>query len=428
MAWQYEPVITWSVENVSAGGWVYTDEPYIEPTYMTGFVNGTYRVDVESVYPAGWWGEGGTESESVTFDIAIPGGGSGPPPTGDYIVNFQGLLDEGSGILLGTVSATAYFEGNLSETFTIDNRTVAGFPSIPLYVSFNTSLVRQYWFSNEASGCEVFAYDDDNLASYTITFNDLVGKLKTDPYIELKGIVNGTWLTIEKRKVDMQKQVQFRAVPGRTYRIVIGDITLGDILFTDTNPTLNIRGIEFPETIQVGYQYVQVYAYRAEDGSILALYNDNLDETESLTFDIYYLDNNTLAYTITEVSPSLPYAFEWLMADVFTDYYLIATIEHTEFGTLDYRQILLANLTPENPFSLDVLGNLPFDSSYLVPVFIILATAGVFSAVNLGLGLVLVTVEAAWFAGMGWLPISIDLIVFLFALVIIFVLVMARRR
>jgi hypothetical protein len=349
----------------------------------------------------------------------------------EYTYNFHGVYDELTGELTSDCNVTTYFTLSAADTFELTNEdTVVAFEADPTYFIFDLSPYdRYYWVDPSDVPTDIYVFNDNNTAVYTVQFNDLIGRLKTYPYVEFIYNVDGTEQIVEKLKVDVENKLIIHAVQGRTYTVKIGDYTYGDLLFGATTPiTLNLRGLLFPDTIIVGYRYVRVYVTRdTGTGEIVLNYQDTKNATTSVDWYVYYQNNATLAYSNSATESE--WVDTWLGSDVNTDYYAVVIIEHETYGTLEQRISLPRLYGSEiSPFSLDALGSLGFDTSYLIPAFIILCSAGAFSAVNVVIGAFVVIAEAAAFAAFGWLPISVDLIVFVFALVIIFALVMARRR
>ena len=287
---------------------------------------------------------------------------------------------------------------------------------------------RYYWVESDENNTDITIYNATTTL-YTIQFNDLVNSLSTYQYVEVQLLSPANVNVIEKLKVDVEKKIMVAAIQGNTYNIKVGGYTYGELKFGDTTPiTLDLTGLIFPETVILGYKYVRIYADRdMGSGIINAYYSDSLNLTNSIDLNIYIQSNDTLAYSTT--STDNPWVFSWAGADNDTDYYMTVEIDHSTFGILTYRQVLPRLFGYSPPFDLSVLGSsLPFETSYLIPAFVILAVAGAFSAANVVLGLFATSATAAIIAYIGWLPISANILVFAFAMVIVFAFVMLRRR
>lgn len=345
--------------------------------------------------------------------------------------NFLGYADELTGAVINeNVTVTTYYMTGYPTSFNVTPGGVTeNFAVQPRYFVFNLTDApdRHYWVEPTENDTDITIYYA-NATLYTLQFNDLVNSLATYPYVEIQSLSPENVNTIEKLKVDTEKKVQVAAIYGQTYTVKIGGYTFGELLFGATTPiTLDLTGLIFPETVIMGYKYVQVYANRdMSTGDINAYYNDELDVTTSVDLNIYVQSNDTLAYSTT--STDNPWVFSWSGASNTTDYYLTIIIDHETFGILTYRQVLPRLLGYGAPLDLSALGaSLPFDSNYLIPAFIILAVAGAFSALNVVVGLFSTVSVAAIIAYIGWLPIGADILVFAFAMCIVLAFVKLRR-
>ncbi len=360
-----------------------------------------------------------------------------------YQFTFEGLLDEDSGLMYGeserAVDVTAYFaiDSSLpSESFTVNGTYVYNASALPLYFRFDIgSTDREWWVTSGDTNTTIQIFNA-TLSSYVVQFNDLTGILNTYPVIEVQRNINGSEVTVEKRHVDSTGKIYASLIYGVTYSILVGDglttFSYGDVLFeNDALVELPLRGLEFPDTIQIGYKYVKVYVTRDSDNNIYVSYLDSVEDyrgnTTSVIFRVYYQSNFTLVYE-NSVGTVDSWSDTWTGSDNMTDYVCIVTITHELFGDMDYRQVLPRLYGSPAPWSLAVLGSLPFDTSYLIPTFIILCVAAAVSAFNSHIGLFVVIILACLFAWWGWLPISVDALVFGFALMIIFAIVLLKRR
>lgn len=288
---------------------------------------------------------------------------------------------------------------------------------------------REYWVEPSENDTDITVYDAGaNSTMYTVQFNDLVNSLSTYPYVEVQMLSPDNVNVVEKLKVDEEKKIRVAAIYGTKYNVIIGGYTYGELLFGDTSPiTLDLTGLIFPETVIMGYKYVRVYATRdMASGEINAYYSDSLNLTNSIDLNIYIQENDTLAYSTN--STDNPWVFSWTGADNTTDYRMEILIDHSTFGTLTYRQVLPRLFIYTSPFDLTALGSsLPIEAKYLIPAFIILCVAGAFSALNVVIGLFSTVAVSAIIGYIGWLPISADILVFAFAMVIVYAFVKLRR-
>jgi hypothetical protein len=345
-------------------------------------------------------------------------------------VTLKGLYDESTGLLLSTgVNVTAKQIGYATQTFEVNGTYRFFYDALPIEFIFDLTNDRHYIATQD--GETIYIYQLPTSTVYTIHFLDLVGVLNDYPYVELSRYINGVLRTVEKRKVDLEKKVTFAAQQEETYVITIkngASYVFGDLLFgQDTTMTLTLKGLEFPEHIVLGYKYVRVYATRnmTSGTPITIFYQDTLDETTQVDITIYFQSNDTVAWSTTQTASS--FSVNWNGADNTTDYWCEVIIDHQRFAILSYRQIL-PRLYSGNPWSLDFLGTLPFNTNLLIPAFIVLCVAGVFSSLNVPVGLFATVITATILAYLGWLPVHADILIFAFALVIIVAIAYGKRR
>lgn len=344
-----------------------------------------------------------------------------------------GPYNENTGLPDNTgVNVTVYFGVVKSpETFLLNGTTTAYYPLQPTYFLFNFTNERQYWLSDTETNTTIYVFTESTTV-YTISFLDLAGALDTYPFVEAQRYVNGTLHTIEKRKVDKEDKVTMSLINGQKYNIVIEDgstYTFGDLLVTSTTSIqLTLKGLEFPQNIILGYKYVRIYAFRvfgaSGTGNITVTYQDTLLETTDVDIYIRY-ENGSNAYNATETANS--FIHTWTSASNHTNYYVYATISHQRFGALEQQQYL-PRAWSQAPWSLAILGTMPFATNTLIPIFLLLFTAGVFSALTVpvaGLGVMgVATLITYW----GWISITPESLVAGWAFAIIIAIIWAKRR
>lgn len=369
---------------------------------------------------AGRWGSG---SQSALFTIE-------QYPTGQY--DFYGLYDEVNGELLTTgVNVTAYFtDETASETFFVNGTYNYATNSTPQYFRFDLSNDREYWLSEDECSSVIYIFETSTTV-YTIAFQDLSNVLGDYPLVAIKRYVNGTLRTIEKRLADKEDKVVASLRNGDTYSLYIRDgvsYNYGDVVFTATTTiTLTLRGVEFPKETLLTSKYIRIYGDRGFNnptGNITITYEDLLEETNSVEIYINY-KNGTNAYNTTETSDT--FVNTWASAVNATDYKVVCTIDHDRYGVYDWKQYFPSLLSPVD-FGLDFLGNLPFDTAYIIPSLLILFAAGCCTVINADLGAFLVVITAAILAYMGWLPIPAATLIACFALAVLMALSYAKRR
>ena len=187
-----------------------------------------------------------------------------------YQYAFHGLFNEDSGLLYSpserAVNVTAYYIDETSETFEVNGTYTYNTSEIPLYFLFDLSTQdREYWLGEDEINIDIYVFNQ-SLTTYTISFLDLAGALDDYPLVEAQRYVNGSLMTIEKRKVDAENKISMNLITGVKYNLVIKDgssYTFGDVLMTSTTTfQLVLKGIEFPKETLLTCKYVHIYGYR----------------------------------------------------------------------------------------------------------------------------------------------------------------------
>ncbi len=434
-AWA-EETVTWNSQPSTTGSNV--------TQALTG--GGVVSIDITSIYASASLFsvqlKDNSEGSGVRQNVLSSREGSTDPTlqltveSGEYILDFHGVYDETTGAYLGPCNATAYFSGASPITFEIDEDRARAFDAVPTYLSFDLgTAVREYWLmGDEANNTDIYVYNDD-LTSYVINFIDYTSISDTYNFVTAKASVNGSFVVVEQRKIDVQNSVAMSLVEGRKYQIEISDsdgnsYVYGDLLMTATTGVqLTLRGVDFPKETLLSQKYVHIYATRTlsnPSGFIIVDCEDESAGTTSTTVTIKY-QNGSTAYTYTSAAQS--WVLNWTSADNNTRYLLTATITHSAYGELEYRQLFVeAGSTGDMPFSLNWLGSLGFDTAYIIPALFILLVAGCFSALNAEVGMVLSSITAIIFTVLGWIPIPMGALVAACFLSICGALIYNKRR
>lgn len=266
---------------------------------------------------------------------------------------------------------------------------------------------------------------------YTISFLDLAGVLKSMPYVSVERYINGIKI-VERQKADVENKVSFYLEKWAAYTIVFGDTTLtytfGDVLFAEsTTITLTVKAVDFPKATLFTYKYVRVYGERAWSspyGTITITYQDILNMTNSVQIWISYKNGTTIKYD-TETTNSFIYS--WSLARNDTDYQVTLGIDHQQYGYYGWKQYFPRTFS-DAPWGLGWFGNLPFNSAYLIPAFLIIFFGGAGTVINAYVGAILMVSVAAILAYMGWIPIPGAALVTAFTFAIMMAIIYAKKR
>ena len=296
--------------------------------------------------------------------------------------------------------------------------------------NYRTYYLSDLWYD------EIWIYvaDPDLLyLVYTIEIKDLAGVLKTYPYIMIQRYIDDSMKTVQKQLIDETYRTQVYLEAFSSYTIVLSDTnqtyTYGDVFFGDqTSMTLTIKGVDFPISIKTTWKYLRIYAYRqfaTPYGNITINYQDTLGKTDSVKVDIK-LRNGTIVYSTTLTGNTI--SLTWSQAENDTDYRVTLTIDHQEFGTLEWNQYLIREGGSLIPWSLNWLGTMDLDTSVIIPALIIIFVGAAFTVINAHLGAIAMASTAAILTYIGWIPISATAIVVAFTIAILTAIVYAKRR
>jgi len=387
--------------------------------------------DINYVAPSG--------TEEITFCARESGVADAPKlyVTYDaYQYGFHGLFDENSGLLKTeserAVNVTAHYTDKTSETFEVNGTYIYNTTLIPLYFHVELGTAdREYWLGIEEVNINIYLFNG-TLTSYTLSFLDLAGVLDTNPIVEAQRYINGSLMTMEKRKVDVENKITMSLINGVKYNIIIRDgasYTFGDLLMTSTTTIqLTLKSIQFPKETLLTYKYVRIYGTRVFDmpnGTIIITYQDTLNMTASVELYINY-KNGTTVFSGTAYGNS--WSYEWANAMNDTDYAVVCIIDHGKYGVYSWKQYFPQHLS-SMPWGLDWFGkSLPFNTAYIIPALLILFVGGCFGAINAEVGAFLMVITAVIIAYMGWLPISGTVLVTAFTFAIIMGIIYAKRK
>jgi hypothetical protein len=273
--------------------------------------------------------------------------------------------------------------------------------------------------------------------TYTISFMDQVGILKTQPYISIQKFVEGAYHTVEQRLVDVQNIVLADLQEGVSYHILFGDgttwTTYGDLTVTSiTGIQLILRGVDFPKETLLIYQYIHASAIRDflnPVGAITTSYEDITNSTTSVTLTITDTLANLVVYN--KVFTDQVFSYTWLTAINATTYHVTLNIVTTTYGNLYFSYMLPAEgLHNTSAFSLEFLGSLGvgISTAWIIPALLIIFVAGCFSELTSEAAAIITIIIAIILVWMGWLEISTGAIITALTLSVLAGIVSVKRR
>jgi hypothetical protein len=414
---------------------------YVTPSYVSHTSGDTAHLTAEegviksSVgYLFDHWLINGTDTETdISIDLTV----TGDTTIAAYYVEiedlyyFYGPYDEETGYLLDeNVTVDIFYDTGGYPVYSYDFNGSWVFPVSPqaLYFrfTFEDNSTREYWVDPSEDVLPVYIFKGDT-TDYVINFLDTTGILKDYPYVTAKRYVNGTLHTIEKRKVDEYNSVLMSLVYGRTYVITLGSeentYTFGDLTTTATTGIqLILRGVDFPRGSLIQTD-IRMYGVR-DNTTITVAYSDASEATVNVTLT-FYDSSLTSVYSVTFTNNS--FTLVWSSAESDMSYMVMATINHDTYEQQTWKQYFPAVGSAEG-FDWSFLGDWGFDSTMIIPAFIIIFAAGCFSKVNAYVGAVLMCVTALILTWIGWIVIPVGLLVAGFALAILMGLVYVKSH
>jgi hypothetical protein len=352
--------------------------------------------------------------------------------TSGYSVFLHGAFSE-EGVRDGAINVTYNNLVNSSVTFslngdlTISSEATTGI----LHFAVTSDVSRTYYINQRSEDIYVFKPEGQLVTDY-FTIYDLVGV--HNGYLESLINVNGTKRVVECWKI-LQGTMPFVFQVGSAYTMELicdeGTYIYGDYIATGTSQSypLTVTNAMFPPRIVSTYKYVRIYASRTfgdhNIGEIAVHYQDLLNETESVSMRLSYLNGSVVA-SFTQTGSNWTYIFSNVANNV--DYIFDATVSHYQIGTMQWRQLLYHQFAgTQSPFSLDFFGTWPIISSYIVPLFLILLLAGTFSTLNRELAAFVAVVAAIFFSAMQWLPLPAGALVAAVSFVILLALLHGKK-
>jgi hypothetical protein len=317
--------------------------------------------------------------------------------------------------------------------------------STPQYFSFDITdngtgktIHREYWLTYLQGNTtfNLFFPRFSNYQTYILSFLDQVGVLNTYPYVSFQRTNTTGYLDVSRQISDSQKIVSTDLEIGYRYHISFTDgttiINYGDITTTATaGIQLIIRGVDFPKASLLLSDFVHAYAIRDflnPLGAITTRYEDTSANTNSVTITITSEATSVIVYTNTYLTNN-NFTDVWSSAVNATNYKVTITIDHATFGTLTFRQFLIAeNLNATSPFSLSFLGDIGISTAWVIPALLIIFVAGCFSELTSEAAAIITVIVAIILVWMGWINISSGALVAALSLSVMAGIVSVKRR
>ena len=269
---------------------------------------------------------------------------------------------------------------------------------------------------------------------YTFTVLDLAGI--EWGYLETYQTVSGYSRTIERRNLQLSYLASFYLIHGRTYGLrLITNLGVADIgIFTagaTTTSTILITKDMFPEA-PLTFQPTCTASRNAT--TLTATYTDLNETTLWVNWQLLKKQDDSWVTchqsNVTMTGPSS--SIEWSISNQ-TDYRLNVTAYSTKWGILTWSFNLPAPPPPtqQNPWeNLDeILGTVgPIKTRYLIAIFLILAFLGLFSYIDIAVGMFASWCIAATLTYIGWIPIPTIYLGSAMAIIILAAIAKAKKK
>lgn len=336
------------------------------------------------------------ELRNVTFDISLAESANltafcpTAEPSFDIIGNFTPLIDIGCEF--------NYLQLNMK----LHNQSASHFRT--LIPDFDAKQVTFYMIDN------ITKVPDDNFIDVKIILDDLTGNFRNG-IVHIRKAINGSIVDIIDQQVDSESSILAYLVIGERYFLSIesanGRITksLGDLFIrdeTETEKRLQITELDLIEAPE-GIIFWEFLANITEE-FINLTYNDTFSQTNTITFFIFNVTDPTnfvLLFNQT-IDGNSDVSFSWNNATTGNTYLARFVADHDTFGEIRQDQVFIFS---DRPFPLAILEVDPVWYT-IIALLVIMMTSLLFGAAAAQFGVVVIAIEAAFFALIGWLDIT----------------------
>lgn len=344
-----------------------------------------------------------------------------------YLYRFVGSYYENGTRNYNNLPITVYFANSQADSFNLNGTVTKLYSEKPVFAVYDLGNTERYWyFKADSENITVYIPQPElDSAFYQFKIQDYAGVLSNNTFLTAERYINGTLQPVTRmaatgsvESVTMLLQVGYGymlILEGSSFEYNFGlFITNGT-----TDITLNINSISFSYRTKLAYRYVRVEAFRPSNTTIIVNYEDTLNETIKTELTIK-LSNGTTVYTANSTASTVQY--QWTNANKTEDYTVTLTIYHSELGTLTYTKALPHLTTYNPPWDLSPLGTFPISSKQIIPLFIVLVFAGLFTRLDHRAGLILVCFIAGILYYFGWLNITYTTFAIALSLAILYAL------
>ena len=349
-----------------------------------------------------------------------------------------GPFNEQTGDLLESAkSVSIVFENQSVIEVSLSHQKVFDFGELPLKIGYlvgaNTKRREYYFDSGQVS---IYVLEAPNTVSVTFQIYDYSGQVSSQAFLETSKQLHGKTVLIERKPVSTNMQVMLHMEKYEVYTLTLQseDVTysFGTYVAIESGfDTLPVYTWGFPENVRLAYRYLRI-GYERQGQDIAINYQDLMDETLSVTCNLYNWTDGSLLYTSTvENQSNIQFVIQGEDYGITNQTSLKAVLEiqHETFGSFNYVLLIHAEAPSATlPFDLSILGDWIIPAWTIFPIVIIFAFASSTSALTSHVGAVLAVIITAILAYIGWVSIPSAIIVLCLALAILYALAMGRRK
>lgn len=405
----------------------------IAGTWYTLDLGANGVTDVTASLATDWFAVGLANTATATTEkiMSVDSAGSEPRLIIEYhykniFYTFSEALNENN-VALGQTTVTVIDSGGASEAVTVPVGGITiGFDELPSYISWNiTASVYRRIYMISSTGTVNHFYPEAASSIYTPQIRDYTSTIQAGGcYLESYRTIGGTNQLVERALVTSTVNgVPLSLVNNRNYVLTI-NTPVTDYSFTfytttsTPSPILTMDTVNYTDVMQFNSRFIHVQASRPVFGSIQWDYDDDKGATTSVTVVAYYR-NGTQAYNFTSVASSFTHT--WAAANSTTDYIAKAIIVHSTLGNMTYSIPLDGEWTPPTAPTLSGLGTLGgVDMNQALGALMLLVVGGLVSAKSNIAGAFAVVLSALVLSYVGWMSISLGVIVLALVTVILF--------
>jgi hypothetical protein len=332
------------------------------------------------------------------------------------------------------INATVLDTSGASSTINIPSgaNVTYYFTDRPTYFTWNitASYYRRIYVTAD-TGSFVLTIPEATFAVFTPLIRDFAYATNSGAYLESYRSVGGANTLIERVPLtNLINGIPLILTINRVYTLLVNTPTV-DFSFSfysttaTASPVLVLTPPSYSDVLQFNTRYIHANLTRPTTTTIKLEYLDDLANTTITVFNIR-TRAGALVATWNTTSDNFSHTHAGLTNT--TDYIAEALITHGEYGNLTYRRVFAGAVAPITPPDLTGLGTFgAIDMTQVLGAGIIVISAAMFGAINVGGGLIVTALVAATLDYYGWITIDAGVIVLVIAVALFYIWGRARN-